>query len=142
MQRVRADHRLGRERHVRRHDDEGAVLPAAQAAVAPDEALEGGDLLGAGLDQAVDVDVGRFRAERRTQDEGRCVRPERCQRVGSLDVTVCEPVRSLGAQCDGPGDLVQYDREADTRMGGQRATSAGNRSSSCWRVSRCRSPRT
>ena len=64
----------------------GAVLPAAEAAVAADQALERRDLLGARVDEAVDVDVRRLRAERdpaartrvlagRTAPAGPCPRP-------------------------------------------------------------------
>ena len=45
---VGADDALLGEGQVDRDDDAGAVLPAAESAVAADQALEGGDLLGAG----------------------------------------------------------------------------------------------
>ena len=47
----------------------GSVLPATEAAVTTDEALERGDLLGARIHQAVDVDVRRLGAAGHAQHE-------------------------------------------------------------------------
>ena len=52
---------LGRREQVGRRQDEAAVLPAAQPAVAADQRLEGGHVEGVGVDGAVDVDVRRLR---------------------------------------------------------------------------------
>jgi len=49
---------------VGREHDRGTVLPAAETAMAADEALERRDLLGTWVDQAVDVDVRAFGAAR------------------------------------------------------------------------------
>ena len=134
VHRVGADHPLLRERQVGRHHDARAVLPAAEPAVAADEALEGGDLLGARVDEAVDVDVGRLGRDarraartrgpaRRTAAAGRCPRPAR-RRAGG----------TVGAERDRALDLVAS-RRRSRRRGARpgRRRGAGNRSSSCWR---------
>ena len=120
----------------------GTVLPAAEPAVAADQALEGRDLLGAGVDQAVDVDVRAFGAVRDPLDERRGVRPEREQRVVALDVAVVEPVPAVCCPAR-PGRRRRARRR--TRRRGACAspsTSPGKRSSSARRSSRSFSPRT
>ena len=126
---------------VRREHDRGPVLPAAEAAVAADEALERRDLLGSGVDQAVDVDVRAFGTVRDALDEFRGIRTEREERVLALDVPVVEPVPAVVAQRD-RAVVVEHDHEADARMPGQPVDESGEAFVQRRRVSCCFSPRT
>ncbi len=124
MHRVGADQTLVGEGQVDWYERARSVLPAAEAAVAADQALEGRHFVGARVQTAVHVDVRRLGPVGHALDELRCVRTERQQGVDALHMAVVEPVPTLAAQHDG-AVVVHHDHEAHTWVRGQPGHEAG-----------------
>ena len=77
----------GPREQVPRGQQHGTVLPAAQPAVRTHQSLEGGDVEGVLVDEAVDVEVRcRLHGDGPAQHSA-CVLTEGCERVLALDRT-------------------------------------------------------
>ena len=86
------------DRPRRRVDQHRPALPAAQAAVAPDQLLERGDLVGDGVVRAVDDQVADVRQGVVAAQVGDGVRAERGERVDALDPVGGEQVPARPAR--------------------------------------------
>jgi hypothetical protein len=97
----------------------GLVLPAAQSAMASDQLLESGDLVGAGVDTTVQQDVRRVRQLVVASEVVGCVRTEPEQGVDALDRAVGQPVCPVSPQDDGAAAPTPHQQEPDPRMVGE-----------------------
>ena len=125
VQRRRPDDRRVVERQGRRVEHEGAGLRPAQSAVAADQLLEGGDLLGLGVVQAHHQDVRGVREPVRAPQVGGGIRPERGQRVLAHGVAVVQVVQATGSEHQPAVPLGVDHDEADPRVVGQPGQQAG-----------------
>src|SRR4051794_4075460 len=113
VQRVRAYDRLPGERQVSGHKHEGPVLPTTEATVAAHEVLERRDLLGARIDDAVDIDVRCFGPQRHPEHELVRMWAVGCQPILALPPVVDQPQPSAGAEHHRAFMLVEHYGEAD-----------------------------
>ena len=84
------DQRLGGLRKTGGGEHERMALPAAEPTVEADQPFEGGALVGHGVVEAVDEQVGAVVEAARAAEMIRGVRSEHRERVGALDAAVVE----------------------------------------------------
>jgi hypothetical protein len=101
-----------------------------------DELLEGGDLLGPGVDAADERQVADVRDLVEPAHLGRGHRPERGERVVAGDRVVGEPISAARPEDDGPVALAAHEDEPEPGWAARSATSPGCAASSGSSVSR------
>ena len=97
------------------HQD-GLILPTAQPTVAADQLLEGGDLLGPGVEATVQQDVRRVCQPVVTSEVVGGVRTEPQQGVDALDRSVGQAVRPLAPEHDRTAGPTSHQDEPDPGM--------------------------
>src|SRR4051794_14491942 len=104
---------------------DGLALPPAESAVASPPVLEGGDLAGGRLDQAVDDDVPDMRQPAVASYFCSSLGPERLQRVRTHNTLLVEVVPSVATYGNDPVGTRQDCGEADPFVVGERVDEPG-----------------
>jgi hypothetical protein len=106
-------------------DEHGAALLAAESAVAADQLLEGGDLLGRRLPEAVHGQVAGVRQGVVAAQVGGRVRSERGERVEAVDVVVAQVPPAVRAEHERSPAVGAHQHEPDAGVRGQSVEQLG-----------------
>ena len=112
-------------REVLRHQEDGAVLPAAETAVGPHQGLERGDVEGVGIHGAVHVEVRRLGQQHRATQQPRCRLAVRRERVDALHLAGVERDPARAADRPRAARRVDPGDEPDTLVRGQTGHQGG-----------------
>src|SRR5881396_1980970 len=101
-------------------EDEWPGLRPAEPAVERNQLLEGAALFQLRVVKAVHEDVRRVREAVGAHEVASCIRAERLEWIVALDYALCEVVRTVRAQRDGPVRRRVHQGEADVLVFAQR----------------------